>query len=432
MVPVPPPPASPRTSVVYRAGVRAALALAPLLARRPSWREGLRRRAGAAAALEDWARAHRDRSRPLLWMHAPSVGEGLQAEAVLRTLRPAHPEWQVVYTHTSPSAEALAARQPADVAGYLPWDRPAEIDRVLGALAPQAVVFSKLDLWPELATRAARRGADVAVIAATVSPVSSRLRWPARALLRAGYRAVTRAGAIDAEHADRLVRLGVSRDRIEITGDPRFDSALDRARRAPPADPAAARHTLVAGSTWEGDETVLLAAFALLWRSDPALRLLLVPHEPAEAHLARIERLAAGQGLPAPARSPTGDGSAPLVLVDRVGVLAGLYPRGAVAYVGGGFGRDGLHSVLEPAACGVPVLFGPSWQDSREAGLLLSAGAARVVGRDPRELADAWKGWIRDEAGRRAAGERALETVVRGCGAAERNAALVAALLASR
>ena len=102
---------------------------------------------------------------------------------------------------------------------------------------------------------------------------------------------------------------------------------------------------------------------------------------------------------------------APLILVDRVGVLATLYGAGTMAYVGGGFGRAGLHSVLEPAAWGLPVAFGPRWRESRDAALLLEAGAAEALdGRRSaagEELYRIWSGWIEDEAdGRRRASER--------------------------
>jgi 3-deoxy-D-manno-octulosonic-acid transferase len=425
---------SPKTSLLYRATVRLGLALAPAMAhRKPTWRAALSARAAAAAGWIAWARAHRDPSRPLVWMHAPSVGEGLQAEAVLLRLREAHPDWQIVYTHTSPSAEALAQRQPADGVGYLPWDGPRDLVPVLDALAPRAIVFAKLDLWPELATRAARRGARVGLIAATVSPVSSRLRWPARALLRPGYAAVTRAGAIAGDDAGRLARLGVPDARIEVTGDPRFDSALARARTIRDDDPlrvlGTGAPTLIAGSTWPADEAVLLQAFVVIRRLRPTVRLILVPHEPTPEHLASIDRAAAAAGLPVPVRLSLTEGPAPLLVVDSTGMLARLYAAGTIAYVGGGLGTAGLHSVLEPAACGLPVLFGPSWQNSRDAGLLLGARAAMTIGPHPESMAAAWAQWITNEEDRKAAGDRALQVVESGQGGAARNAALVEELM---
>jgi len=368
-------------------------------------------------------------------MHAPSVGEGLQAEAVLLRLRGTHPDWQIIYTHTSSSADALAQRQPADRAGYLPWDRPRDLEPVLDALTPRAVVFAKLDLWPELATGAARRGARIGLVGATVSPVSSRLRWPARALLRAGYAAVTRAGAIADGDAARLARLGVPDARIQVTGDPRFDSALARARTIRDDDPlrilGTGAPTLIAGSTWPADEALLLSAFLVIRRLRPTVRLILAPHEPTPDHLASLDRAAAAVGLPAPVRLSLTDRPAPLLVIDSTGMLARLYAAGTMAYVGGGLGSAGLHSVLEPAACGLPVLFGPNWQNSREAGLLLGARAAMTIGPHPESMAAAWGQWITNEEDRKAAGGRALRVVEEGQGGAARNAELVEGLMQS-
>jgi 3-deoxy-D-manno-octulosonic-acid transferase len=127
----------------------------------------------------------------------------------------------------------------------------------------------------------------------------------------------------------------------------------------------------------------------------------------------------------------------PFLLVDRTGVLATLYGAGELAYVGGGFGHAGLHSVLEPAAWGRPVLMGPNWKESRDAGLLLSAGggwAARRAGARAAavDLAAQWLGWLEDAVARRAAGDAALGLVRSGVGAADRTATLVGELAGAR
>ncbi len=318
-----------------------------------------------------------------MWFHAASAGEGLQAEAVLRELRRRCPGCQTVYTHFSPSAAGLAARIEADAADYLPYDTSRNVDRLLSALNPDLLVFAKLDLWPELSTRASSRGAHVAIIAGTVSPESSRLRWPARTILQPGYRVVAAAAAVSSEDGSRLARLGVEPDRIRILGDPRFDSVVEKVAATSAQDPllrfGRGAPTLVAGSTWPEDEAVLLQAYAGVRSTYPQARLILVPHEPVEGHLARIEQAARASGLPWPVRLSAATGATPLLLVDRVGVLAALYGTGTMAYVGGGFGRAGLHSVLEPAAWSLPVAFGPRWRNSRDAALLLDGGGGTAL-----------------------------------------------------
>jgi 3-deoxy-D-manno-octulosonic-acid transferase len=375
-----------------------------------------------------------------VWFHASSVGEGLQAESVLLELRHSRPDAQYIFTHYSPSAEALARRLPVDAADYLPYDLPPGAELLLGALAPSLVVFSKLDLWPELATRAANRGVPVTMVAATVSPGSGRLRWPARVLLRAGYRAVRLAAAVSDEDARRLARLGVGSDRIRVLGDPRFDSVVQRIstidREEPLLHLGRGAPTMVAGSTWPGDDAVLLDAFARLRAHRPDARLILVPHEPTPRHLAAVEEAARVAGLPAPVRLSVATGPSALVLVDRVGALATLYGAGTMAYVGGGFGRAGLHSVLEPAAWGVPVAFGPRWRQSRDAALLLEAGAAEALTRTGppggEELYRAWRSWIEDEGRRATQGKRARSVVERGQGASRRSAEMLGEAISSR
>ncbi|HEU5040052.1 MAG TPA: glycosyltransferase N-terminal domain-containing protein, partial [Gemmatimonadales bacterium] len=157
----------PPTPLAYRCLTAVGAALLPVAALADGkLREGHRGRLAAPARLRDWSAQHRRRDRPLVWFHASSVGEGLQAESVLRELRTVRPDAQYAYTHFSPSAQGLAARVPADVSGYVPYDRPAAVTAALDALAPDLLVFAKLDLWPELATRAVVHGATVALVAA--------------------------------------------------------------------------------------------------------------------------------------------------------------------------------------------------------------------------------------------------------------------------
>ena len=426
----------PATSTLYRVSARIASALVPLAGLgHEKIARSHRGRRGAVDRLVAWGRSNRDSARPLVWLHAPSVGEGLQAESVLQCLRRRHPDWQYVFTWYSPSAEALGRRLPVDVSDYLPYDLPEHAEALLAALRPDVLAFSKLDLWPELATRAAASGTRVVMVAATVSSGSGRLRWPVRQVLRPGYASLSLAGAISADDASRLQELGVPPGRIRVTGDPRFDSVVEKVSAVRPDDPlprfGRGAVTMVAGSTWPADERVVLDAFARLHVHRPDARLILVPHEPTETHLAPIERSAARLGLPTPVRlSQAGDAPVPFLLVDRVGVLAALYAGAGMAYVGGGFGRAGLHSVLEPAACGIPVVFGPDWRNSRDAGLLLTAGGADSLSGFGTEGAGAalhtlWRDWMENETRRSAQGRKAREVVELGRGAAEASAALV-------
>jgi len=431
----------PGTSFVYRAAMRLGRLCLPAAALvQPKLRHGHAARAGVLGRVRDWAAVSRDFDRPLVWFHAPSVGEGLQADAVIRRLRALRPTWQIAYTFFSPSAEALARRLSVDVADYLPYDLPAAAESMLDLLKPDLLVFTKLDLWPELATRAARRGIPVSLIAGTVRPHSGRLGWPMARLLEPGYRSLALAAAIDAADGERLLQLGSPREHLIVAGDPRFDSVLDRVRAVPVTEPllrlGRGAPTMVAGSTWPGDEDVLLDALARLQDRPSRPRLILAPHEPTEPRLREITWSATRRGLPPPERlSQLASDREPgrLLLIDRAGVLATLYGAGAMAYVGGGFHRAGLHSVLEPAAWGVPVAFGPRWQESRDATLLIDAGGAEAIGGaapgSGKPLLEVWDVWLRDERRRATQGETARRVVEQGAGAAARLATALVQLV---
>lgn len=392
----------------------------------------VRARHGLRQRYASWAERERDPARPLLWMHAPSVGEGLQARPVLALVRERHPDLQLAYTFFSPSAEEFSRSLDVDFRDYLPFDEAGEMRAALASLRPRALVFSKLDVWPALVCEAKDEGVRVGVISATLGPASRRRTFLGSALLRDAYAALDAVGAVDEEDADRLVQLGVRRNVVEITGDTRVDQVWLRAQHVDRESRLlrqlrSERPTIVAGSTWPPDEEPLLDGFVRARARIPDLRLIIAPHELGEPHLRAIERWAGGVGYGL-ARVDGASPAADVVLVDRFGLLGDLYALATVAFVGGGFHDAGLHSVLEPAAYGAPVLFGPRYDRSRDAHALLAAGGARCV-RSATDVERTIVDWLEDVGARRAVGESARALVTRGRGAAERSVALVERLL---
>ncbi len=436
---------APRPSPWYRLAVAVAAGGGAVGARfNAKLARGLEGRRGLAARYAAWAERGRDARRTLIWFHAPSVGEGLQVKPVLEALRSAHPDWQLAYTFFSPSAERLAQTLPVDFTDYLPLDRPHPVREALAALTPAALVFGKLDVWPELTMAAAAQRVRLGLISATVSPDSSRLAWPARRWAAPAFAALDRIGAISEADAERLVRLGARPETISVTGDTRYDSVAQRAARldrgkapfAILAERGVGMFTIVAGSTWPADERIVLPAFAdLVGRTDGRARLVIAPHEPTASHIAGLIGAARRLRLPAPVllsrygeSSTTGQDA--IVLVDQVGVLADLYALASGAYVGGGYHRAGLHSVLEPAALGVPICFGPRWQQSRDAATLIHREGAVALPEEGRHaLLARWLRWRDDPSSRQRAGAAAAAVVQDGMGATKRTVALVRELL---
>jgi 3-deoxy-D-manno-octulosonic-acid transferase len=409
---------------------RSAAALTP--GGEAKWRRSLAARRGIRGRYRAWSR-HRDTTRPLLWMHAPSVGEGLQARVVIDLVRERRPDVQIAYTFFSPSAESFAKSLPVDFADYLPFDTAGDAAAVLQSLRPTALVFSKLDVWPMLVAEAARRNVRLGLISGTVSEVSSREGLIATALLHECYESLDRVGAATDADASRIIALGADPSRVVVTGDTRYDQVWRKASMVDRASPllsplASSRPTVVAGSTWPSDEEVFLPAWREVRRDVPDARLIIAPHEPTPEHLAPIEEWAASTQLSMARLGAAEASTADVVLVDRTGVLGDLYSLASAAFVGGGFHGAGLHSVLEPAAFGVPVAFGPRHANSRDAVLLhRSRGGDSVATCD--EIVEALELWLNDPAARDRAGSAARAMVQRGLGAGERSFELVMGLL---
>lgn len=371
---------------------------------------GLAGRRDAVERWVSWALGRRTPGR-LAWVHAASVGEALTAEPVVRRLQRALPDLQVVLTFSSPSLARWLVNSPLPVAAadFVPPEDPCATQAVVAALAPNLLVFSRTDLWPELLLAAHARAVPVAVLGGTVRDGSLRLRWPARPFLRDLVRPIRFVGATTPDHAARWERLGVPGAAISVTGDPRHDQVLERVTDLSHVRGllswAGAGPTIVAGSVEPADEALVIGAFAVLQRARAETRLFLVPHDPTPAVLHRLLERAARAGVAGTAwHGGTVPTTTPCLVAGRVGMLADLYLLGTVAYIGGGFRRNGLHAVIEPAACGVPSVFGPEHATS-DAELLLARGGAVALPRRgaARALSIQWERWLADpQAGRRA------------------------------
>lgn len=295
------------------------------------------------------------------------------------------------------------------------------------ALRPRLLVFSRADIWPELAHTAMARGVAVALLGATVGARSHRLGWPGRRMFQPLYADIAYAGAASSADAARLARLGVHASVLEVTGDPRHDQVLERvpdgrilrqlSRWTAPGD------VLVAGSTEPADEPLLLQAFAEVRQHRPAARLLVCPHRPGARRSDEVLAEARRRGLDAAVWSGgTLPADAPCLVVELVGVLNDLYALAAVAYVGGGFDWHGVHAVIEPAAYAVPVIIGPRGHGSDAIALLRAGGAVVLPRRAPaRTLARCWNALLADEERRVLAGLAARRAL--SAGATRRTAA---------
>ncbi|MAE16465.1 MAG: 3-deoxy-D-manno-octulosonic acid transferase [Deltaproteobacteria bacterium] len=367
------------------------LVLLPLLriAVRVHARKDTRLREGLERRREVWERlgnslGARDWQQPLLWFHVASAGELLQAQPVIS--RCVAEGWQCVLTYSSSNALRWMER-PGGIpevlaADFLPEDTIFNTRRLLGLIQPSGIVHVSYDLWPNLIWEAQRQGIPQGLISALVHAGSAReAKGFGRALYCSLYEALEFVGAVAEADQARILRSAPQHQEVFVMGDTRCDSVLERRERlSPPEFPevASGKFILVAGSTWPPDEQCLTPGLKSALSDHPDLFVIIAPHEPTEPHLQAIET---GFAEFQPKRWTQGEDTTPqtrMLVVDEVGLLAGLYRGADLAYVGGAF-TTGVHNTLEPAAMGLPVIFGPRHDNSHEALSMVERGLAFTV-----------------------------------------------------
>jgi 3-deoxy-D-manno-octulosonic-acid transferase len=410
----------------------------PLRALPPLLQAASRGRPGAAREWDE-RRARRlpDAATGGIWIHGASVGEarivGLLADA-FRARRPDVPLSGSAVTRLGRAQ--LPSPPRLDAAFYAPLDFPGLPGLVLDRLRPGALVLVETELWPNLLHEAFDRRVPVAVINGRLAPERMARYRRLRRIFAPLLAGLARVGAESPDEAERFAELGVRRESLAVTGNLKYDLPAPRVseaslrRRFGIPD---ARPVVVAGSTGEGEEAMVLDAFVAARKRQPSLYLVLAPRHPERA--GGVESDIRERGLSFHKLSLESDadaGRAEVLLVDRVGELSSLYALAAAAFVGGTLVPIGGHNVLEPAAAGAPVLVGPHTNHVTEpvTALLRAGGAIRVA--SPGTLADAFDLLARDreERGRIA---RAAEGVIRANrGALERTVDLVLPLLEPR
>lgn len=386
------------------------------------------------------------------WIHAVSVGEVRLALALLPALRRRFPGAPVHLTTATATGRALASARaggaaPPESIAALPFDLPFAMGRLLDRLRPRAILILETEIWPNLLRLCAREGVPVILVNGRISPRSFPRYRALRPFLRRVLSGVSLFGMQSREDADRIVHLGADERRVRVTGNLKFDLA------PPPADRQGVRLRLgledgtplfVAGSTAAREERAVLDAFAALRRSHPSARLVLAPRHPED--FAAAQRLAGAAGhavalwsrLAAAGQAGRAAASGPapaparfdVLVLDAMGVLPDLYAASDLVFVGGSLVRRGGHNVLEPAALGRPVLFGPHMENFRAAAEALTAAGAGFVARDGDELGNLLVRLISDRAGYAVASAMARRVVEANRGALDRTLALIEEILA--
>ncbi|MGQ9821503.1 MAG: 3-deoxy-D-manno-octulosonic acid transferase [Thermogutta sp.] len=402
----------------------------------------------------------RKSGRPCIWFHAVSVGEVQLLPPLIQTLRAAYPHWEVVVSTTTRTGMEVARKRFPDLCVfYSPLDFSWAVARVLRRICPSVLVLTELEIWPNLIRAAKRRGVRVAVINGRLGDKSFAGYRRCRFLLRPIFAALDLVAVQDAEGKRRFEQLGSDTAAVYVTGSMKYDGAqTDRnhpltARLRRLAGIGQDEIVWIAGSTQEEEEVLALAVVQRLRKRFPQLRLIIVPRHPerfdavagmlSRSGLPWLRRTELGRtadpacgtsGASAASRAGTNDGfsAPPILLVDTVGELAAWWGMADIALVGGSFGSRGGQNMIEPAAYGAAVCFGPNTWNFRDVVRQFLSAEAAVVVRDGQELERFVSRCLEDPDYRRAWGNRARDLVLSHRGAVERTLALLAPWLEAR
>ncbi|HEU5337003.1 MAG TPA: 3-deoxy-D-manno-octulosonic acid transferase [Terriglobales bacterium] len=374
------------------------------------------------------------RSGPVIWVHAVSVGEVLAVSVLVQQLRQRYPGARVVVSTVTDTGQKLARQRfGAENVFYFPLDFGFAIRPYLRALQPALIVIAETEFWPNFLRLSHAGGARIAVVNARISdrslPGYRRVRrWLARVLQN-----IDLLLAQTEQDRQRLLAIGAVPDRVQVAGNLKFDAprpasppVVQQLRAAMEA--AEAGPVIVAGSTVEGEEPLLLRALETVLSRHARAVLILAPRHPERFN--HVAAMISDLGIRFWRRSEwkaSRSIAGGVFLLDSIGELASLYELATVAFVGGSLVERGGHNILEAAQCGVPVVVGPHTENFRDiVNLFRDAGAVRVVG--PAELPLVLAELVENAEERARMGQRALETLNAHRGATERTMRALEAL----
>jgi len=413
--------------------ILAAPVVLAVLVLKPRCRRGLLQRLGRRMPAEAAGSA----SKPLIWIHAVSLGEVVAVAPLAKALHSHYPDHRMIVSTVTETGREAVEQRLAGIAEhrYAPLDFSWVVSRVVDRWRPALYLFVETELWPNLLWTLAARGVPTVLVNGRLSSRSfSRQRLGG---LRSFYRSVIRPLTLclmqSERDAQRIIALGADRQSVHVTGNIKFDQPLPEAR----AD-ASLRASLgvgeqedllLAGSTHAGEEEMLVAAYRRIIQVHPATVLLLAPR-----HIERAEQVCrmvqeAGLQVQRKSRLDRTSNGPRVIVMDTRGELARAYREATVAFVGGTLVPVGGHNLLEPAVWGKPVLFGPYTDHCAEvADLLLQAGGGcRVDGEDA--LVRLGNEWLANRQVCAAVGQAAQRVVLENQGALTRSLALIESCL---
>ncbi len=378
-----------------------------------------------------------------IWIHAVSVGEALTARALVADLRARYPRLKLYLSTTTIAGQQVARRgvQHVDGVFYFPFDWSFIVRRTLSIVKPRVFVMMETEIWPNLLRLCAERGIKTVMVNGRISSRS----YPRYKLIRPFFRRVLadvdRFCMQSDESARRVIDLGADPAKVTVTGSLKFDSLqiptpvvhgkprerVLRYFRLPPN-----RVVLVFGSTVKGEESAVLKAFARVKLTVPSALAIIAPRQPER--FVEVERMAREAGFATVRRSNLpidAEPKADVVVLDTLGELAQVYQLATAVFVGGSLVDHGGHNILEPAAFGKPIVFGPHMHNFAEIADTFVTKLAGIQVQSDHDLEDAMLSLVTDPVRRARLGAAARALVEANRGAKDKTLAVFAEVIPS-
>lgn len=378
--------------------------------------------------------------RPVIWLHAVSVGEAIAARPLLKALRSRYPGHAILVSNTTETGRGITTTFPEkDLCIYFPFDFLPAVRRTLESIKPELIIIMETEIWPNFTREASRRGIPVILANGRISDRSFsrylKFCWFFRHALQLFSCLCMQTGT----DRERIIAIGAPPERAFTSGNLKYDipfhKVLDEERTS-----LRERYVIpdgltvmTAGSTHPGEEEHVLAAYLDLLKTCDNLLLILVPRHPERANevAALLERM----NLSYRRRTAINKSDSVLfqgsevLLVDTIGELMGLYSLSDLVFVGGSLAQTGGHNLLEPASVGVPSIFGPNMSNFREIAALVLQYRAGIQISTPADLASVSRTLIKERGQRHTLGQNGLRMMLENGGATERHLEVIARYL---
>ncbi len=425
--------------------VAAAAAALPYYGLRMALTGKYRRSLGAKLGITPEAVYRQMQGTPRIWIHAVSVGEVTAAAPIVAALRRELPASCIVLSTSTETGQDMARRLVTDATAicYYPLDIPQVVNKVLDRIRPDIFVMTETEIWPNFLRACRKRGVRVVMVNGRISPRSFRRYRRTSFFWKRVLSLVDRVGVISAIDGERLLALGLPRLKLEVLGNAKYDGLaakvsphlqVEIARRLN-LDPAANEPVFVAGSTHEGEETVVLEVYGQLRRDFPTLKLILIPRHVERGPVVReLCRQAGYEDVITMGEIAAGKGRTTerVIVVDVIGELFKVYSLAMVVFCGGSLVPRGGQNILEPAAWGKVVCYGPSMDDFRNEKELLEKVGAGITVAGGRELLKTLRELMSRPDLLAARGEAAREAIIANQGASKRYADLIMRVLGGK